>query len=125
VLKTVPLVETTWEDWKKQHPHTLVLSIETGYRRSYEVDPYGIRAEKVLGVAVEGGQKAYPFEELGRVREFPLRDQVGGKSVLVYFDKKVNKAWLTDEAGGYINSFPTYFNAWHSFYPDSEVFQAE
>lgn len=29
------LVTTTWGDWKKRHPETTVLSLETGHRRNY------------------------------------------------------------------------------------------
>ncbi|MEM8528752.1 MAG: DUF3179 domain-containing (seleno)protein [Bacteroidota bacterium] len=35
-LKTYPLVTTTWGEWKKAHPETEVLSIETGHRRNYD-----------------------------------------------------------------------------------------
>jgi hypothetical protein len=35
------VVWTTWEQWKQQHPDTLVLSENTGFLRDYESDPYG------------------------------------------------------------------------------------
>ncbi len=35
VLETYPLVTTTWGEWKKQHPTTLVLSLDTGHNRDY------------------------------------------------------------------------------------------
>ncbi|MEO1525745.1 MAG: DUF3179 domain-containing protein [Planctomycetota bacterium] len=34
-LETLPVVTTTWGEWKKRHPRTLVLDIETGYDRDY------------------------------------------------------------------------------------------
>ncbi len=36
VLQTYPLVTTTWGEWKKQHPTTLVLSLDTGHNRNYD-----------------------------------------------------------------------------------------
>jgi hypothetical protein len=35
-LKLLPVVLTTWADWQEQHPDTVVVDIETGYRRLYE-----------------------------------------------------------------------------------------
>lgn len=34
-LKSYPVVTTTWENWKKRHPQTLVLSQHTGHDRNY------------------------------------------------------------------------------------------
>ena len=34
-LKTLYVVTTTWKEWRKRHPGTLVLSLETGYERDY------------------------------------------------------------------------------------------
>lgn len=34
-LKTYPIITTTWGDWKKTYPETLVLSSDTGHSRNY------------------------------------------------------------------------------------------
>ncbi len=34
-LEKLPIVTTTWEEWRRRHPETLVLSIETGHDRDY------------------------------------------------------------------------------------------
>jgi hypothetical protein len=34
-LKTLHVVTTTWKEWRKRHPETLVLSLDTGHRRDY------------------------------------------------------------------------------------------
>ena len=34
-LEYLSVVTTTWGEWKKAHPHTKVLSLETGHRRDY------------------------------------------------------------------------------------------
>ena len=34
-LETYPVVTTTWGQWKKMHPNTEVLSLDTGYDRNY------------------------------------------------------------------------------------------
>ena len=35
-LALLPVVLTTWQDWVEQHPDTQVLSIDTGFSRSYD-----------------------------------------------------------------------------------------
>ncbi|MDX2266962.1 MAG: DUF3179 domain-containing (seleno)protein [Bryobacter sp.] len=34
-LRFANLVTTTWKEWREAHPHTTVLSLETGHRRDY------------------------------------------------------------------------------------------
>ncbi len=34
-LTTLHVVTTTWKEWKKRHPETLVLSLDTGHQRDY------------------------------------------------------------------------------------------
>jgi hypothetical protein len=34
-LKVLHVVTTTWKEWRKRHPQTLVLSLDTGHRRDY------------------------------------------------------------------------------------------
>ena len=39
-LVQLAVEHTSWKIWKKQHPHTMVLSRDTGYRRDYVRNPY-------------------------------------------------------------------------------------
>lgn len=123
-LKTIPVVHTTWKEWKKQHPETLVLSPETGYRRDYNRDPYGIAVAKALGVVAGSSTKAYPFRELAKLKEFPLKDQVGNQTILVYFNKEAQSAWATDESGQPVEAFVSYLDSWKTFFPDTETYRA-
>ncbi|MEO6624248.1 MAG: DUF3179 domain-containing (seleno)protein [Burkholderiaceae bacterium] len=34
-LESLHVVTTTWTEWRRRHPETLVLSLDTGYRRDY------------------------------------------------------------------------------------------
>lgn len=38
-LHSLPVLHTTWQDWKTRHPETLVLSTDTGYSRNYSNSP--------------------------------------------------------------------------------------
>lgn len=40
-IKTVDLIETTWETWKQMYPESEVLTRETGFSRNYEGFAYG------------------------------------------------------------------------------------
>ena len=122
-IATIPVVETTWKDWKRQYADTLVLSLDTGYVRRYMDDPYGIRAKKVLGVIVNHKAKTYPLDRLKKIKELPIRDELAGTPILIYFEKKSQKAWATDSAGKSVESFLVFRQAWETFYPEAEVFE--
>lgn len=83
-LEALPVVTTTWGEWRQQHPSTTVLSVETGHERDYsegaayreyfDTDRLMFRVPKldtrlrnkdeILGVlvpAVGGGRQAVAF----------------------------------------------------------------
>jgi hypothetical protein len=99
-LVSLPLMHTSWADWRAREPATRVLSADTGNPRDYSRDPYeGFEAvprpvfdvqhrddrayikEWVLGVVVDGQAKAYPFERLARRlgNEGTLQDRIAGR----------------------------------------------
>lgn len=39
-LEALPLIQTTWKQWRERFPDTLVLSAQTGYPLRYGIDPY-------------------------------------------------------------------------------------
>ena len=106
-LEVLPVVLTTWQEWLAAHPGTTVLDIDTGvypstsYRseqdsgsiyRSYRQDPGTmfpvwqqsdrlITKALVLGLNVNGQQKAYPLDLLKR--EPVINDSLGDTSLVV------------------------------------------
>lgn len=140
-LKLLSSTQTTWRQWKKKHPRTLVLSQKTGYRRDYDRDPYmgyykSSRLmfevknrnrdfhpkERVIGVTLGGTVKVYPFSELAKAKQ-PVRDKLNGKPVRVMFDKKSQTAVIRDDKGNEIPSVVGFWFAWFAFHPDTEVFR--
>ena len=140
-LKPVFLTHTTWEEWRAEHPTTLVLSTTTGYFRNYDRDPYlgyAQRAELmfdtkhfdpryhpkewVLGVEVKGAFKAYPFAELKKVKG-PLTDQINGQKVRILFNPRALSASVTDADGQPMPSVVAFWFAWYAFHPDTQVFK--
>lgn len=94
-LETLPLVTTSWGEWRKSHPTTKVLALNTGHVRDYRPGkPYGVyfassklmfpvqtddkrlkQKDRVFGLRMSGVQKAWPLKLFkgGNV----INDQVG------------------------------------------------
>lgn len=111
-LEVVPSMEVRWEAWRELHPDTRVVSSETGFDRDYSEYPYGryetpslppffrVRElddrrpfkERVLGIPDGRGGAAYPFGELEGDSVRALRDTVGGRPVVVFWDERARAA---------------------------------
>ena len=144
VLKMLPVIHTTWADWKRYHPSTQVLSKDTGYARSYNRDPYrGYEKskhlyfpvfnkapkmyhpkEKVLGLVSGEVYKAYPFVELNKYDQERFTDSVDGKSFTVHWNKKEQSGFIADEEGLVHPVVQGYWFAWYAFHPETKVFKS-
>lgn len=142
-LQMIPLLYTTWADWKKRHPESVVLSTNTGFSRDYGRDPYGGYEESerimfplahrdnrynakevVLGVEVNDKYIAFPFSELEKAAS-PVKRKFNGTELIVNFDAFHESASVTNTAGEVIPGIILYWFAWVAFHPDTEVFTAE
>ncbi len=141
-LTMLPLTQTSWADWRRLHPGTMVLSTHTGSARPYLRNPYdgyeqsedlmfpvAFRAagfhpkERVLGLKLDGETKAYPFVELGKTSG-SVTDRVGGMPVTVRFDKTARRATAHDAEGRQLPAVVGFWFAWHAFNPLTAVFRA-
>ena len=141
-LPLIPLEHTTWADWRKRHPDTLVLSTDTGHRRDYDRDPYAgyltsertyfpvanvdrryHPKERVLGIAIDGVSKAYPFVELGKTPG-EVKDSIGNRPIVVRYDAEHQSARIFDGEGRELPGITAFWFAWYAFNPDTEVFTA-
>lgn len=142
-LEQIPLEVTNWSDWLERHPRTLVLSRDTGYHRDYDRSPYGEYdssysiyfpvsntdsryhpKEQVIGLELDGSARVWPFSELAQ-SDSPIRDQINGININVYFDESHHRAWIENEQGEQIPVTVGYWFAWMAFYPNSSLFQAK
>lgn len=141
-MEVLPSVLATWEQWKKAHPDTLVLSRDTGHWRDYDNMPYGgyesstnimfpvensdnryHPKEKVLVVISSNNiAKAYAYKELKKVKT-PLSDKVGLDEISIKFNGG-DFVSAYDKAGNPVKSFVTYWFAWYTFRPDTLVYNA-
>ena len=146
-LKMLPAEHTTWERWRAQHPNTLVLSLDTGFKRDYGLDPYREYLEEgrptfrssqaskaakenispmepVLGIAVGGVQKAYPFSVLKKKSE-QFADHVGDATLVIHFDRESKTAYVTTQSGEVLPSTTVFWFAWQDFFPQTQVLSKE
>jgi len=142
-LDMLPAAHTTWRDWKRRYPNTLILSTDTGFRRDYSKSPYsGYRQSKrlmfpveyknkkyrnkemILGVTINGVNKAYPFSELAKSGQAQFTDVIGSKNLMIKWSKEEQYAEIQDEYGNEIPSVLAYWFAWYAFYPETQIFQA-
>ena len=107
--KRLPVLPSTllpWGAWRAEHPDTLVLSMDTGFNRDCQVDPFDgyesvINAgrfsfpvddevanddrlpldELVLGLEVGDAARAYPLDTLG---DAAVNDEIEGQPVVVF-----------------------------------------
>ncbi len=141
-LKSLPTIHTTWANWKQLQPSSLILSTETGYKRSYSKSPYSgyeqsrdlyfpvtnkaparyHPKEKVLGLTLGKKSKAYPFIELNKNNKSLFTDIVNETSLTIHWNKKEQTGYITDEQGTIIATVQSYWFAWYAFHPDTDVF---
>lgn len=143
-LELLPTTLTTWENWKENHPQTLLLSKETGFKRNYELDTYEYYAstdrlmfpinhndnrlklkERILGIEVGGVFKAYPYTTLASTNDdndFVTEDIVNGQNIKISFNKSANAAYVTDTEGIALPSASMYWFAWSAFHPETVLF---
>jgi hypothetical protein len=93
-LRVLPSVVTTWGEWKRRHPGTKVLSLETGFVRRYEPGAayadyfasagtlFPVRATvgiapktRIFGLERDGLARAWPIRSLARARV--VNDRLG------------------------------------------------
>ena len=104
-LKRRYLVTSTWGEWKKRHPDTTVLSLDTGHRRDYgegvaykdyfgtdklmftvpEIDKRLLNKDEVLAFRDEKQQLAIAIKYLAKTRIH--HDKLGDTNIVVLADK--------------------------------------
>ncbi len=144
-LPQIPATHTSWKNWRQMHPDTLVLSRDTGVKRDYNRSPYAgyektrrlyfkvsnkapnnyHPKERVIGVEVDGMYKAYPVSELSRNSLHRFEDVFNGKRLVINWNEEAQSAIVTNDADKLLPSVSSFWFAWYTFHPDTEVFTAD
>jgi hypothetical protein len=107
-LELYPFLLTSWEEWLRLHPDTLVLKplpgyaeriaaknaqLREGYALSKSAPSDVVRRDdrlkaytKIIGLTVSGASRAYPLDALDRVRV--VNEAIGGQPILVVHQPK-------------------------------------
>ena len=115
-MRLLPSITTTWREWRKVHPDSLVLSRKTGFSRRYGQDHYAgyntsggpvfpvsvtdsRRQPKniIVGLEVDGKGRAYPLEEMGLD---VIMDEWNGKKVAIYSNPSERTGVIFDPVVG-------------------------
>ena len=144
-MNAIPASHTTWRDWRNRHPHTMVLSTDTGFGIRYsQRSPYRdyqrsgrlmfpvqnesrrySKKELVLGIQDGQTSKAYPFSELRQNGENSFADSFAGKTYTIVWSENDNHARALDSSGDEVATVIAYWFAWYAFHPRTAVFQPE
>ena len=143
MLPAVAVTHTSWGDWRTRHPDTLVLSVETGFNRNYQANPYdgyekessimfpvSFRLEgyhpkeQVLGLVLGGKTKAYPFVELAK-GSGTVDDALAGKKIHIRYSHEHRSAEVFNAEGKPLPGVTLFWFAWYAFYPGTEVWRGE
>ncbi len=126
-ISTIPVIETSWNTWKKMYPQSQIMTTNTGFSRDYGDYPYGDyrtnnsrlifpvsptdnrlpSKERVLGILSEEGQKAYSINDFEEAKI--ITDSIGSKEYLIIGSKSDN----------YIVAFENNEIFEWEFYPDN------
>ncbi|MGH7781559.1 MAG: DUF3179 domain-containing protein [Candidatus Binataceae bacterium] len=139
-LDALPSVVAGWAVWRKAHPDTLVLDVNTGYLRNYGIDPYRSyesssevmfpvsptderlpAKERVLGLTINGADEAFPLSRLAGAKPL-LKVDLGGRHVTVIFDAPTQTAGAV-LAGRHIPAYTGYWFAWAAFHPKTAIWK--
>jgi len=139
-LKQVPIITTTWGEWKKENPGTLVLSRDTGHTRDYDRYPYGTYEEndellfgvknldkslqiKTVVYGIEVGDASKAYTESAFDKKTVIEDVVGNTNIRLERKKSGEIEVTNQDSGEEIIPIRLFWFAWASFHPGTELYQ--
>lgn len=139
-LTWIAAAQTTWADWRKEHPDGKVLSADTGFRRNYSRAPYqGYEATSQLyfpvpihNRALENKKWVWGLEVVGEAMAYPenaledgveITDTVGGRVVVIR--RQGGGVEAVGEDGEPIPVVRSFWFAWQAFHPETGLWKPE
>ena len=114
-LTVLPIVVTSWGEWRRQHPDTKAVDLDTGYERPYQVGAtYGryfaspdtmfpvwrqsralAKKARIFAIQIDGRAKAYPLDALNREGGV-VNDTLGSRPLVVMYRDAVGRVPLPE-----------------------------
>jgi hypothetical protein len=142
-LKWKPSEQITWADFMRKYPNSQVLSDQTGFSRSYDIDPYAAyfasdgplfrtnnpvrpdlpEKEWVWGIIVGDVAKAYKLAALPN--DQPIFDTVNGVELKLVLNAVARSVVVTVVSTGEVldNGVGSFWFSWQDFFRDTLVFK--
>lgn len=134
---------TTFGQWRKTHPDSSVVTFETGFKRSYERNPYGYyfkddalvfsvtskddrykNKTPIIGVKLGKTTIAYPIAVIRAAPNGVLRDKIGNDEIELRAGPETGAVRIV-KAPRKALVIHTFWFAWAAFHPDTKVYQAK
>jgi uncharacterized protein DUF3179 len=125
-LRLLPVTLASWRSWRAEHPQTLVLSFQTGYKRDYSRDPYRdwqLDRRMALVVSVDGRTKIYPYSELRKTGP-SFQDEICGLSFIIRLDAKQQSAAVQALGQDVPAHFVAFLGNVRAFFPAATIYKA-
>jgi len=114
-LTVLPIVLTSWGEWRRQHPDTKAVDLNTGYERPYQVGAtYGryfaspdtmfpvwrqsralTKKARIFAIQINGQAKAYQLDALNREGGV-VNDTLGSRPLVVMYRDAVGRVPLPE-----------------------------
>ena len=139
-LTRVHIDTVEWGEWKKEHPDSDVLSINTGFGRNYDRDPYGDYYQNrqimfpvdhtdneihpktlIYGINFDDAQQAYKEDDL--IAYGSLADTINETRIKISRDKVGVVTATNLETSEEIPLTRAFWFVWYAFYPDTDRFE--
>lgn len=123
-LRALPAENTTWKNWRHQHPDTWVLSFATGYQRDYRHDPYAsLPIDRSPALLVRAGSETeiFPFSQLRKPRA-PVTGELAGERFVIHFDRHSKTARVESVSPHHFVWFVGFQNDLRHFFPKAQVY---
>lgn len=141
--KHLPWEILSFREWRKSHLEGTVVTLDTGHRRNYAVNPYAdyfstnrlmfpvarqddrLPAKtRVVGVRSGDTARAYPIKALAKTADHRIRDQLDGKTIVIATDRAGQAVRIVERPED-AQVLHTFWFAWAAFHPDSDVYNPD
>lgn len=141
-LDHLPFELTTLERWATKHPDSTVVKLESEYRRNYDDNPYDRylksddlmfpasgdsdgrlpKKEAVVGVQMNGIERAYPVRAIANAPGGRIEDRIGDERIVIEALDEGRHVSVVEVPENALVAH-TFWFAWASFHPQTTIFE--